>query len=112
MWNNLYVNRKSFGCMPEFSPVEMFFLKQESGGSQRETLSSAIDDRGWIFYSLGVQCPEACLDREPVERLRLERGEDHGEVAVASERDSWSAGDLAREGFDQMPWGLAPGIFT
>jgi hypothetical protein len=51
--------------------------------------------------SQGSDIPKLVMDRKLVERLRLGRGKDHGEVVVAPGMDSWSAGDLAREGFGQ-----------
>ena len=78
-----------------------------------------------MFIPCGSNTPELVVDREPVERLRLgcssggnaadasclttAATKDHGEVAVAPKRESWSAGDLAREWFDQMHRSLLRG---
>ena len=64
------------------------------------------------LYSLWVQYPKlVIIGREPVERLRLGWGKDHGEVAMAPGTDQLERGRPRPRGVWSMPC-CFPGIFT
>jgi hypothetical protein len=84
-----------------------------------------------LLFPMGLIPRKLVIDRELVDRLRpgCRSGGDAADASrlttAATKKQkttatlpwlqkgkSWSAGDLARESFDHMPRGLAPGVFT